>query len=87
VPPGAPRVPLDLTGLDPALLARLPDLARSVEIVGCPRCHTENASFVQTSIDPVFSPFYDRELTARGARLGAMNAGDDVPTPPFGRLQ
>jgi hypothetical protein len=86
VPPGAPRVPLDLTGLDPALLARHPDLARSVEIGGCPRCHTESADFVQTSIDRVFSPFYDAELTARAARLDAMNAGDDVPTPPFGPL-
>jgi hypothetical protein len=42
---------------------------------------------VQTSVEREFSPFYDTELVARGARLDLMNEGAVVPEPPFGPLQ
>ena len=42
---------------------------------------------VQTTAQRTFSPFYDRELDARGERLDLMNAGVDVAVPPFGALQ
>jgi len=86
-PPSAPRTLLDLGGLDPAVSAAYPELARDVESVGCPACHTDDAEFVQTSVEREPSPFYDRELDARAARLDAMNAGALVPMPPFGALQ
>jgi hypothetical protein len=86
-PPSAPAARLDLTGLDPSVLAAYPDLARNIEIVGCPTCHTEHAEFVQTSIERTFSPFYDAELHARADRLDRLSAGVAVATPPFGPLQ
>ena len=87
VPPSVPAERLDLTGLDPAILAAYPSLAGRIEIVGCPTCHTTDANFVQTNVDRTFSPFYERELDARGARLDAMQTGEPVPVPPFGPLQ
>lgn len=86
-PPSVPAEALDLTGLDPVLLASQPGLARALEIVGCPTCHTDDANFVHTSRDRVFSPFYDKELDARAARLDEQNLGVLVPMPPFGPLQ
>ncbi len=86
VPPGAPRQTLDLTGLDPALLDQYPTLASQIEMAGCPACHTTENQFVQTSVERTFSDLYDRELTARGARIDLMNSGA-VPDPvPFGPL-
>lgn len=87
VPPSAPAERLSLEGLDAAVREQHPDLARAIEIVGCPTCHTETAEFVQTSVDREFSPFYDAELDARAARLDRLNAGVDEPPPPFGPLQ
>jgi hypothetical protein len=87
VPPSAPRTALDLAGLPADVAAKFPRLARQIEIVGCPVCHTENAEFVQTSRERKFSKFYDKELDARAARLDVMNAGGDVAPPPFGPLQ
>jgi hypothetical protein len=87
VPPSAPAERLSLEGLDPEVASAYPDLARSIEIVGCPTCHTETAEFVQTSVDREFSPFYDAELDARATRLDRLNAGVDEPPPPFGPLQ
>jgi hypothetical protein len=87
VPPSAPREMLSLDGLAAGVAATYPDLRRHIEIIGCPTCHTENAQFVQTTPQRTFSPFYDKELTARAARLDKLNAGDDVPPPPFGPLQ
>ncbi len=86
VPPTGDRVTLDLTGLDPAILSQYPTLAADIEIAGCPACHTTDDQFVQTSVMREFSPLYDRELTARGARLDQLNRGE-VPDPvPFGPL-
>ena len=60
---------------------------RALGMIGCPRCHTDDADFVQTGIDRRPSPFYDRELDARAARLDEL-AGDGWPSPaPFGPLQ
>lgn len=87
VAPSVPREELDLTGLDPALLQASPDLAHSIEIVGCAACHTEDANFVQTNLDRTFSPFYDRELDARAERLDALNRGEVPALLPFGPLQ
>ncbi len=87
VPPSAPAERLSLDGLDPEVAGAYPDLARAIEIVGCPTCHTETAEFVQTSVDREFSPFYDAELDARATRLDRLNAGVDEPPPPFGPLQ
>jgi len=87
VPPSAPRTVLDLAGLDPTVASAHPDLRAHLEIVGCPTCHTDNAEFVQTSVERLFSPFYVLELDARAARLDLMNAGADVGVPPFGPLQ
>ncbi len=86
-PPSAPAERLDLGGLDPEILAAYPNLARNIEIVGCPTCHTEHAEFVQTSLDRTFSPFYDAELDARATRLDRLGAGVAEPAPPFGPLQ
>lgn len=87
VPPSAPAERLSLDGLAPSVLAAYPALAESIEIVGCPTCHTTNASFVQTNVDRTFSPFYDKELDARAARLDALHTGVPAPIPPFGPLQ
>ena len=87
VAPSVPREELDLTGLDPAISTAYPDLAHSIEIVGCAACHTEDANFVQTNLDRTFSPFYDRELDARAERLDALNRGEVLQPPPFGPLQ
>lgn len=86
-PPSAPRTLLDLTGLDPTVAARYPDLAAQIEDVGCPACHTHDTEFVQTSMARAPSDFYDRELDARAVRLDQVNAGVEVPMPPFGALQ
>jgi hypothetical protein len=86
-PPSVPAEPLDLSAVPAGVLDEYPDLAPSIEMVGCPKCHTDNAEFVQTSVDRKFSPFYDLELEARAKRLDLMNAGDEVPVPPFGPLQ
>lgn len=86
VAPGAPRQALDLTGLDPALLATYPTLASDIELAGCPACHTTEDQFVQTTVQRTFSELYDRELTARGERIDLLNSGS-VPDPvPFGPL-
>jgi hypothetical protein len=86
VPPGAQRQTLDLTGLDPAVLARYPSLAADIEIAGCPACHTTEDQFVQTSVERTFSDLYDRELAARGERIDLMNSGDVPDAVPFGPL-
>jgi hypothetical protein len=74
---GAPWVPLAIDD---------EELRRNIEIVGCTGCHTADADFVQTRDDRTFSPFYTKELVARGQLL------DDVMhrrprTVPFGPLQ
>ena len=79
-PPSIPLEPLDLEGRDPAL-------GEAIEIVGCPKCHTDNADFVHTLTDRSFSDFYDRELDARALRLERMNDSAEVVVPPFGPLQ
>lgn len=81
VPPGVPRVSLDLQ------VTGYPDLAAEIEIMGCPACHTENADFVQTTAQRTFSDFYDAELDARAIWLDRLNRGEDVGVPPFGPLQ
>jgi hypothetical protein len=86
VPPTGDRQTLDLTGLDPAILAQYPTLGSDIEIAGCPACHTTDDQFVQTNVDRSFSPLYDRELTARGQRLDLMNSGAEPPFVPFGPL-
>jgi hypothetical protein len=81
------RAPLvDLSPL-PDVLARFPQLPRALGMIGCPRCHTDDTDFVQTSVDRRPSPFYDRELDARAARLDALDAGGFPAVPPFGPLQ
>lgn len=74
---GAPWIPL---AIDDELLRK------NIEIVGCTACHTADAAFVQTRDDRTFSPFYTKELIARGQLL------DDIMhrrprTVPFGPLQ
>jgi len=83
---GVPWKPLDLSGLDPALIDTYPDLRQNIEMMGCPGCHSADAEFVQTLPDGTFSPFYDAELDARSARLMEMISGK-VGIPPFGPLQ
>jgi hypothetical protein len=83
---GVPWVPLDLTGLDPEVIERFPDLRRHIEIVGCPACHATDAEFVQTRPDRTFSPFYDAELDARAAHLLDAHRGAPLHAP-FGPLQ
>ena len=81
---GAPWVPLDLTGA--AATAAHPSLRQHLEIVGCAACHTADADFVQTRDDRTFSPFYKKELLARGALLGEILA-HRRRVIPFGPLQ
>ena len=68
-------------------LATYPDLPRELGLIGCPRCHTDGADFIQTSIERTPSPFYDRELDARTSRLDALAHGGFPPPVPFGPLQ
>lgn len=93
VAPGATAPLIDLSPL-PDVLARYPELSRALGVVGCPRCHTEDAPFVQTSLVAgpeglarVPSPFYDRELDARAALIDALDAGAWPAPVPFGPLQ
>lgn len=60
---------------------------RALGMIGCPRCHTDDADFIQTGADRKPSPFYDKELDARAARLDKLNDGFPAPAPPFGPLQ
>lgn len=83
---GVPWIPLDLSGVDPAVLSRYPTLRQQIELVGCPACHATDARFVQTLPDRSFSPFYDKELDARALHLRALSEGT-APPPPFGPLQ
>ncbi|MCC7540311.1 MAG: hypothetical protein IT379_29105 [Deltaproteobacteria bacterium] len=83
---GVPWIPLDLSGVSPEVLGRYPRLRQQIEIVGCPACHATDAEFVQTSAERVVSPFYDKELRARGEHLRAIALGA-APAPPFGPLQ
>jgi hypothetical protein len=77
--------------VQPNTQAAMPDvpgeLARPLAMIGCPRCHTDTADFLQTSVDRKASPFYDKELDARAARLDALGRGESPPAPPFGPLQ
>jgi hypothetical protein len=76
---------VDLTPLA-GTLATYPALPRDLGMIGCPRCHTDDADFVQTAIDRTPSPFYDKELDARTARIDAL-AHEGWPAPvPFGPL-
>jgi hypothetical protein len=77
---------VDLSPL-PDVLAAHPELPRALGMIGCPRCHTDSADFVQTGVDRNPSPFYDLEIDARAARLDALNAGSWLPHAPFGPLQ
>ncbi|MDQ3336849.1 MAG: hypothetical protein M4D80_16915 [Myxococcota bacterium] len=63
------------------------NLPHALGMIGCPRCHTDDADFVQTGIDRKPSPFYDKELDARAARLDALGRGEVPDLPPFGPLQ
>jgi len=67
--------------------AGTPALSRALGMIGCPRCHTDNADFIQTSVDRVPSPFYDKELDARAARIDALSRGEWPAPAPFGPLQ
>lgn len=80
-----PNSKAPLVDLSP--LAATPELPRALGMVGCPRCHTEDADFLQTGLDRKPSPFYDKELDARAARLDALGRGESPPPPPFGPLQ
>lgn len=84
-----PNIQAPLVDLSPLVttLAAFPELPRTLGMNGCPRCHTDNADFIQTSVDRVPSPFYDRELDTRAARLDALNRGESPASPPFGPLQ
>jgi hypothetical protein len=76
---------VDLSPLGSALAIH-PDLERDIGMIGCPRCHTDDADFVQTAIDRTPSPFYDKELDARTARIDALARGGWPPPTPFGPL-
>ncbi|MBA3454567.1 MAG: hypothetical protein H0T42_15870 [Deltaproteobacteria bacterium] len=86
VQPNAQAALVDLGPLA-GVLAQYPDLPRAIGMVGCPRCHTDDADFVHTGIDRKPSPFYDREIDARARRLDAVNAGDEPELARFGPLQ
>ncbi|HUS30373.1 MAG TPA: hypothetical protein VMZ53_17815 [Kofleriaceae bacterium] len=75
---------VDLSGVDAATGDQV---AEALGAIGCPRCHTDNADFVQTSVGRVPSPFYDKELDARTARINALAQGRAVTPAPFGPLQ
>ena len=64
-----------------------PATARALGVIGCPRCHTDDADFIQTSIQRVPSPFYDKELDARTLRIDALAHGGWPSPAPFGPLQ
>ncbi len=83
---GVPWVPLDLTGVDAAVLGSYPTLRQQIEIIGCPACHTADAAFVQTREDRTFSSFYDVELEARAEWLRSLAHGVPLPVG-FGPLQ
>lgn len=85
VQPTAKAPLVDLTPLA-GTLAAYPDLPHDIGMIGCPRCHTDDADFVQTSIDRVPSPFYDKELDARTARIDALAHGGWPAPAPFGPL-
>ena len=84
-----PNMKASLVDLAPLtdVLATHPQLARTIGMIGCPRCHTDDADFLQTGFDRKPSPFYDRELDARAARLDALNRGEWPGLVPFGPLQ
>jgi hypothetical protein len=86
VQPNAKAPLVDLTPLTD-VLATYPTLPRAIGMMGCPRCHTDDADFIQTSVDRKPSPFYDRELDARAARLDALDRGEFPGIVPFGPLQ
>ncbi len=86
VQPNAQAALVDLAPLA-GVLVRYPELPRAIGMVGCPRCHTDDADFVHTGIDRTPSPFYDREIDARVRRLDAINRGEDQELAPFGPLQ
>ena len=73
--------------VDLAPLGLVAELPRAIGMIGCPRCHTDDADFLQTGFDRKPSPFYDKELDARAARLDALNRGEFPPPVPFGPLQ
>ena len=83
---GVPWVPLDLSGLPADVAQAHPTLRQSLEMVGCPACHTADAEFIQTTEERTFSPFYETELDARAEHLTARLT-DTPPTVPFGPLQ
>lgn len=83
---GVPWIPLDLSGLDPIVEARVPSLRQQIELIGCPACHATDADFVQTRPDRTFSPFYAKELVARAAHLAAIAEGR-AELAPHGPLQ
>jgi hypothetical protein len=84
-----PNVKAPLVDLSPLgeVLATYPELPRALGMIGCPRCHTDDADFVQTGFDRMPSPFYDKELDARAARLDALDRGEWPGPVPFGPLQ
>jgi len=82
VQPNSKASLVDLSGL-----SLPPEVPRAIGMIGCPRCHTDDADFVQTGIDRKPSPFYDRELDARAARLDALATGAFPSSVPFGPLQ
>ncbi len=86
VQPNAQAALVDLSPLS-EVLTTYPALPRAIGMIGCPRCHTDSADFVQTGLDRRPSPFYDRELDARAARLDALGRGEWPTSPPFGPLQ
>ncbi|HSD89468.1 MAG TPA: hypothetical protein VLB44_18185, partial [Kofleriaceae bacterium] len=80
--------PTEQAGLvDLSPLSVSSELPHALGMIGCPRCHTEHADFVQTSVDRVPSPFYDKELDARTERIDALAHGGAVTPVPFGPLQ
>lgn len=78
--------------VQPNATATLPDtgdaaLDRALGEIGCPRCHTDDADFIQTSVDRKPSPFYDKELDARTLRIDALARGGWPAPATFGALQ